>query len=657
MTSTSGKPKGNPNIKPVALWTEERPPATTTLRTQTTTSRRRSFVEEEKKKSSEEGETIKILKEEELEEDERKRKSLKNYFDEAKNMVRSDSGPPRWFSPLECESHTSDSPVLFYLPGIDGVGLGLIRQHELLGKIFDVWCLHIPAKDRTSFTGLVKMIEKSVRSENCRSPNKPIYIVGDSLGACLALAVAARNPDLDLVLILANPGTSFSKSVLQSTEPLLILTDILPKETLLWKLELLKSASAYANARLQAVKAQTLILCSGRDQLLPSQEEGQRLRRALPKCQTHSFDDNGHFLFLVGRSPSHLPSFPIVFVSETYLKDREEENRVDLVTIIKSASYYRRGRNVDYVSDYMPPTITEFNKIYEQSRWFTCVTSPVMLSTLEDGKIVMGLSGIPAEGPVLFVGYHNLIGIELAPMIPQFMIERNILVRGVAHPMIFFKLREGKLPDLGTFDIFRAMGAVPVSGKNLYKLMASKSHALLYPGGMREALHRKGEEYKLFWPETSEFVRMAARFGAKIIPFGAVGEDDFAQVVFDYDDQKKIPFFGSGIEEKTNETVKLRSDTIGEVANQPVHMPYCIPKVPGRFYYYFGKPIQTQGRESELRDRKKAQELYLEVKSEVENCLAYLREKREKDPYRNILARFIHKATHGFTSEVPTFEL
>lgn len=114
-----------------------------------------------------------------------------------------------------------------------------------------------------------------------------------------------------------------------------------------------------------------------------------------------------------------------------------------------------------------------------------------MLSTLDDGKIVKGLSGIPAEGPVLLVGYHMLLGMELAPMIPQFIIERNILVRGVAHPMLFFRLREGKLPDLGLFDIFRVMGAVPVSGKNLYKLMASKSHALLYPGGMREALHRK----------------------------------------------------------------------------------------------------------------------------------------------------------------------
>jgi hypothetical protein len=35
------------------------------------------------------------------------------------------------------------------------------------------------------------------------------------------------------------------------------------------------------------------------------------------------------------------------------------------------------------------------------------------------------------------------------------------------------------------------MGAVPVSGSNFYKLMSSKAHALLYPGGMREAYHRK----------------------------------------------------------------------------------------------------------------------------------------------------------------------
>jgi hypothetical protein len=40
----------------------------------------------------------------------------------------------------------------------------------------------------------------------------------------------------------------------------------------------------------------------------------------------------------------------------------------------------------------------------------------------------------------------------------------------------------------------------------------------------------QGEEYKLFWPEQPEFVRMASRFGATIIPFGVVGEDDICHV-------------------------------------------------------------------------------------------------------------------------------
>lgn len=46
-----------------------------------------------------------------------------------------------------------------------------------------------------------------------------------------------------------------------------------------------------------------------------------------------------------------------------------------------------------------------------------------------------------------------------------------------------------------------------------------------------QALKRKDERYTLIWPEKSEFVRMAARFGATIVPFGAVGaEDAFNQV-------------------------------------------------------------------------------------------------------------------------------
>ncbi|XVF13859.1 hypothetical protein REPUB_Repub09cG0005300 [Reevesia pubescens] len=574
--------------------------------------------------------------------------------------------------------------------GIDGTGLGLLMHHHKLGKIFNIWCLHIPVKDRTSFTELVKLVERTVRSENYRSPNRPIYLVGESLGACLAFSVAARNPEIDLVLVLSNPATSFSKSQLQPLIPLLeimpdqfplnlsymlslatgdplkmlmdnvvkrgplaqtigelshdlvsmssyltILADILPIETLRWKLNLLKSGSASANSRLHAVKAQMLILCSGRDQLFPSQEESQRLQKAMPDCEIRMFEESGHFLFL-------------------------EEN-VDLVTIIKGATFYRRGKHLDCVSDYMPPTPCEFKKTYESLRWLVTATSPVMLSTLEDGKVVRGLAGIPSEGPVLFVGYHMLMGIEVIPFVTQFMIERNIVIRGIAHPALFQRLKDRRPPepDAANYDVVRLMGAVPVSAGNFYKLMSSKSHALLYPGGVREALHRKREAYKLFWPEQSEFVRMAARFGAKIVPFGVVGEDDIAEIVLDYNDQMKIPWRREEIERLTNRIARLRTDATGEVANQQIHMPWMLPKFPGRFYFYFGKPIETEGMKVKLRDKNKSHELYLHIKSEVERCIDYLKDNREKDPYRNLLSRLFYQATHGFTSpsEIPTFEL
>lgn len=85
--------------------------------------------------------------------------------------------------------------------------MGLIVHHKALGKVFEVQCMHIPIDDRTPFEGLVKFVSEKVRSEHALFPNRPIYLVGESFGGCLALSVAAFNPTIDLVVILANPGT------------------------------------------------------------------------------------------------------------------------------------------------------------------------------------------------------------------------------------------------------------------------------------------------------------------------------------------------------------------------------------------------------------------------------------------------------------------
>lgn len=67
----------------------------------------------------------------------------------------------------------------------------------------------------------------------------------------------------------------------------------------------------------------------------------------------------------------------------------------------------------------------------------------------------------------------------------------------------------------------------------LLQLLKRKETILLFPGGVKEAYHKKGEEYQLFWPEKIDFVRMAAMFDALIVPFAAIGMADSVNMIFD----------------------------------------------------------------------------------------------------------------------------
>ncbi|KAJ3702049.1 hypothetical protein LUZ61_005754 [Rhynchospora tenuis] len=580
--------------------------------------------------------------------------SVKDYFRAAKDVVRDDGGPPRWFSPVECGKPVNNAPLLLFLPGSDGVGLGLILHHKSLGKVFEVRCLHIPVKDRTSFEGLIHIVEKCIKSEHSIRPNRPIFLVGDSFGGCLALAVAARNPNIDLVLVLVNPATSFDKSPLQPIFPLLEnlpsdlhvtvpymlsfvmgdpikmamvgiredlpspqtieklsnaltsmlpllseLAEIIPKETLVWKLKLLKSAAAYTNSRLHAVKAPVLVLTSGKDNLLPSVAEGDRLFSTLKNCKVRHFKDNGHTLLL--------------------------EDGANLLTVIKGAGMYRRLRRRDAIMDYLPPTKSEYNKTFNQDeRWFSLATSPVYLSTLPNGKIVRGLEGVPKNGPVLFVSCHFLWGFDLGMLYKQFLEEINVTLYGMAHPVLFspqiesYRQQVSHLDNLSllkVLDNICLFGGIPVNPVNMYRLFQRGSFVLLFPGGAREAAHRK--------------------------------------LVLDYDDQKKIPSLREWIEDRNKEIIHVRD---GDVSQRELYLPFVLPKIPGRFYYLFGKPIETKGKVL-VDDRDNAMAVYRQIKSEVEGLISYLKKKREKDPYRSIAQRALFQATWGPSAQIPTFEL
>lgn len=60
----------------------------------------------------------------EITEEKMNRKTLKDYFQECKDLIRRSEdeggpGPPRsrWFSPLDCGPHNPESPLLLFLPG------------------------------------------------------------------------------------------------------------------------------------------------------------------------------------------------------------------------------------------------------------------------------------------------------------------------------------------------------------------------------------------------------------------------------------------------------------------------------------------------------------------------------------------------------------
>jgi hypothetical protein len=71
-----------------------------------------------------------------------------------------------------------------------------------------------------------------------------------------------------------------------------------------------------------------------------------------------------------------------------------------------------------------------------------------------------------------------------------------------------------------------------------------KENILLYPGGVREGFKRKNEKYQLFWPQRSEFVRMAAKFGATIVPVASVGAEDCVNILMDTEDIKGHALLG-----------------------------------------------------------------------------------------------------------------
>ncbi len=101
-----------------------------------------------------------------------------------------------------------DKSLFVYLPGMDGTGELFGVQTPGLKPHFDIRCLSIPTDDLSSWQDMADQIIDLIRRE---SPHQPVYLCGESFGACLALQVIAKAPDIASHLVLINSASSFNR--------------------------------------------------------------------------------------------------------------------------------------------------------------------------------------------------------------------------------------------------------------------------------------------------------------------------------------------------------------------------------------------------------------------------------------------------------------
>lgn len=137
-----------------------------------------------------------------------------------------------------------------------------------------------------------------------------------------------------------------------------------------------------------------------------------------------------------------------------------------------------------------------------------------------------GLENIPAEGPVLLVANHNLLGLIDAPLLmPEVLRTRGRLIRGLAEDLLI------GVPGVRHF--LHYYGSVRGNRHNCQTLLERGEAVLVFPGGGREAIRRKNEKYVLKWEGRTGFARMALAAGAPIVPVAMIGVDDAYDIVVD----------------------------------------------------------------------------------------------------------------------------
>ncbi|MDP3738616.1 MAG: lysophospholipid acyltransferase family protein [Hyphomonadaceae bacterium] len=246
----------------------------------------------------------------------------------------------------------------------------------------------------------------------------------------------------------------------------------------------------------------------------------------------------------------------------------------------------------------------------------------------------LGLWELDLQRPALFVGNHTLFGLTDAPlMIEHLYTHYGLMLRGLGDRGHF------TVPGWGGF--LQRHGMVLGTPENCTALMQAGQSILVFPGGGREVMRRKGEAYRLIWKQRAGFARMAIEHGYDIIPFGSVGPDESFKILFDANDITNSRAWKWLSQRYDVETATRGGDMLPPL---PLGLgPTLIPR-PQRYYFGFGARIPTahlKGKQTEKDVVWGVREQVAEaVKGQISRLIQYRRDDRLSSwsPIRRLLA-------------------
>ncbi len=242
-----------------------------------------------------------------------------------------------------------------------------------------------------------------------------------------------------------------------------------------------------------------------------------------------------------------------------------------------------------------------------------------------------GLDNIDSDRPSLLVGNHPLFAVDYPLMAAEIYQKKGIKLRPLGDHW------HDKIPIWR--NLITEIGAVDGNPESCDELMKAGEHIVVFPGGAREALKRKGEAHKLIWKHRFGFARMAIRNGYPITPFASKGADIIFSILVDSND---VMASRLGDFLKATGLVKIIRD--GEFIVPLVRGigPTLLPR-PERFYFSFGEPIDTTRFEGRYQDQECLSALRTEVADALNTqmgiLLHLLNQDRDYGFWRRLLTR------------------